>query len=74
MQVERQLQKSTDYGFVDVAHKFVKRVQSMITAGRQPFARAEVETSSEWRTLCDYQSQDACAETIFWLEELLKQL
>jgi hypothetical protein len=74
MQVERQLQRFSDHSFVDVAHKFVKRVQSLITAGRQPFARAEVETSNEWRTLCEYQSQDAYAEAVFWLEELLKQL
>jgi hypothetical protein len=74
MQVERQLQKIEDHPFVDLTHKLVKRVQSLITAGRQPFAATEVETSNEWRTLCDYQEQDVYAETLFWLEELLKQL
>ena len=74
MQVERQLQTIEDHQFVDLTHKLVKRVQSLITAGRQPFARTEIETSNEWRTLCDYLEQDSFAETLFWLEELIKQL
>jgi hypothetical protein len=74
MHVEQQLLANEDHQFVDLAHKMIKRIQSLLTLGKQPFARVEIETSDEWKTLCNYQDKDDYGETVFWLEELLKEL
>ena len=51
MQIEKQLHKIEDHQFVELAHQVVKRIQSLINSGTTPFARIEIETSEEWKTL-----------------------
>jgi len=78
MQVEKQLHVIENRQFVGLGHQVVKRVQSLLTAGRSagkiPFARVEVETSDEWKTLRNQEDDEACGEALLWLEELLKEL
>jgi hypothetical protein len=74
MQIEKQLHRIEDRQFVDLAHQVVKRVQSLLTSGNIPFARVEIETSQEWKTLLGQGDNDACCEAILWLEELLGML
>ena len=74
MQIERQLQKIDDHRFVDLAHQMIKRIQAILTSGKIPFARAEIETSKDWKVLCGMASNDLCCEALLWLEELLAKL
>jgi hypothetical protein len=74
MQIERQLQVINDVQFVDLAHQVIKRVQSLRTSVNAQFARFEIETSAEWKTLWSQFENDTYGETLLWLEELLKGL
>ena len=74
MQIERQLQKIDDHRFVDLAYQMIKRIQAILTSGKIPFARAEIETSKDWKVLCGMASNDLCCEALLWLEELLAKL
>jgi serine/threonine protein kinase len=73
LQVEKQLQQIEDHQFVDLAHQLIKRVQSLLTSGKAPFARVEIETSDEWRALCSQDASDAHLESLLCLEELLEE-
>ena len=57
-----------------LAHQVVKRAQTLLTAGKIPFARVEIETSLPWKTLCSQADDEACCEAVLWLEELLTKL
>jgi hypothetical protein len=70
MQIEKQLQKIDVQRFVDLAHQVVKRVQSLLTSGKTPFARVEIESSQEWKALCGLADNEACCDALLWLEEL----
>lgn len=74
LHIERQLQKVEDYEFVDLAHQVVKRVQSLLASGEGGFARVEIETSRQWKTLLGRSSDEACSDVLLWLEELLGSL
>ena len=74
MQIEKQLQKIEDRRFVDLAHQVVKRVQSMLNSGKTPFARLEIESSDEWKTLWSHENNEDCNDVLLWLEELLDEL
>ena len=74
MQVEKQLQRVADREFVDVAHQVVKRVQLLLSCGKIPFARVEIESSDELKSLRGHEDNEACCETLLWLEELLREL
>jgi hypothetical protein len=74
MQIERQLQKIEDGDFVDAVHQVIKRVQSLLGSGSTPYARLEIETSPEWKTLCRRSEDETCGEALLWLEELLQKL
>jgi hypothetical protein len=72
LQVERQLSKVDDRQFVDAAHQVIKRVQAILTSGKVPYARVEIETSQPWKSLQSLSSDDSRCEALLWLEELLK--
>jgi hypothetical protein len=75
IEIEKQLHQIHDHEFVELAHQVVKRIQSLISSGVVPFARMEVETSEEWRTLCGRVDEEAAyEEVLLWLEELLEEL
>jgi serine/threonine protein kinase len=74
MEIERNLRKVEDEQFVDLTHQVVKRVQSLINSGTVAFGRIEIETSQEWKTLCDLVGSEASYEVLLWLEELLGEL
>ena len=60
--------------FVELAHEVVKHVQSLVASERASFARIEVETSDQWRTLRDRAKPGVHDDALFWLEELLETL
>jgi serine/threonine protein kinase len=74
MQIEKQLQKIGDLRFVDLAHQVVKRAQAFLVSGKVPFARAEIETSRDWKTLRCLADDNLRGEALLWLEELLSTL
>ncbi len=74
VQVETHLQRVEDREFVDLTHKLVKRVQSLLTSGNTSYARAEIENSDEWKTLGSRDDNEACCDVLLWLESLLEQL
>ncbi len=74
MQLEKQLQKIEDHRFLELAHQLVKRIQAQLTAGKSPYARLEIETSDQWKSLRQQDTSDACGEVVLWLEELLNLL
>jgi hypothetical protein len=74
MQVEQQLHVNANARFVELAHQVVKRVQSLLMGGPTPFARLDLERSDEWQSLRREAQDDASAEALLWLEELLGQL
>jgi hypothetical protein len=75
IEIERQLHKIEDHAFVELAHQVVKRIQSLINSGTVPFARIEVETSEEWKSLCSQAGDEAEREyVLLWLQELLEEL
>jgi hypothetical protein len=49
-------------------------MQSLMSSGAVPFARVEIESSEEWQTLASQQHNDAQADALLWLEELLIKL
>ena len=69
-----QLQKIEDRKILDTAHQVIRRVATVLDAGKSPYARVEIETSDEWKSLCDEGSNAACDELLFWLGELLEEL
>lgn len=74
MQIEKQLQRIGDHRFVDVAHQVIKRVQSIRNSGKTSFARMEIESSDEWKTLWSHENNEDSYEVLLWLEELLEEL
>jgi hypothetical protein len=75
MEIEKQLHKIQDHAFVEQAHQVVKRIQSLISSRSAQFARMEVETSEEWKTLCsEVEKNPAYEEAQLWLQELLEEL
>jgi hypothetical protein len=74
VQLEKQLETIEDRRFVDLAHLVIKRAQTMLNAGKIPFARIEIENSDEWQTLWRYDRSDDCSAVLLWLEELLEAL
>ncbi len=74
MQLEKQLQRIEDHQFLELAHQLVKRVQSILTSGKTPYARIEIETSNEWKALRSQEDNAACSDALLWLEELLGEL
>jgi hypothetical protein len=73
MEIEKHLHKIELHQFVELSHQVIKRAQSLINSGTQ-FARIEIETSDEWKTLHSQVSDDACGDVILWLEELICEL
>jgi predicted Ser/Thr protein kinase len=74
MQIEKQLQTIADHRFVETTHQVVKRVQSLLNSGKTPYARVEIESSDEWKSLWSHEDSEDCYEVLLWLEELLKEL
>ena len=74
VQIEKSLQKVENHPFVVLAHQVLKRMQAILTSAKIPFARVEMETSKDWKTLCSMGDDDACGESLLWLEELLATL
>jgi hypothetical protein len=74
VQIEKRLQKINDLHFVDLAHRVVKRAQAFLASGKVPFARVEIETGKDWKTLRSMENVDACCEVMLWLEQLLMKL
>ena len=74
MQIEKQLEKIEDHAFRDAGHQVLRRVQSLLNSGRSQFARLEIETGSDFKTLRARQEDEACFEAVLWIEELLKEL
>lgn len=74
MQVEQQLHVIPNARFVELAHHVVKRVQSLLMGNTPPFARLDVQRSDEWQAIRREAQDDASAEALLWLEELLGQL
>lgn len=71
MQIERQLQRISDREFVELAHRVVKRMQSLIDSRSTRFARVEIETSEDWQALRIREANPECTEALLWIEELL---
>jgi predicted Ser/Thr protein kinase len=74
LQIEKQLVKIRDHRFVDLAHQVVKRVRASLNAGRTPFARLEIESHIDWKTLRSYEDKEDCYEALLWVDELLGDL
>jgi hypothetical protein len=74
IQIEKQLVRIDDRRFVDLAHQVVKRVRSSLNSGKTPFARLEIESHIDWKTLWGYENKEDCYEVLLWLEELLDEL
>jgi hypothetical protein len=73
MEIEKHLHKVEFHQFVELSHQVIKRAQSLINSGT-PFARIEIETSEEWKTLRSQDANNACGDVLLWLEELLQDL
>jgi len=74
MQIERQLPRIGEPQFIELAHQVIKWVQSILNSGSAPFARAEIESSHEWKALWSHENNQDCYDVLFWLQELLEML
>jgi hypothetical protein len=75
IEIEKQLHKIENHQFVELAHQVVKRIQSLLSSGNVPYARIEIETSEEWKSLCSQVEEEAgYEEVLLWLQELLEEL
>ncbi len=74
LQIEKQLQKTKDRQVLDLVHQVVRRVQSLLNTGQTRFARLEIETSPDYKTLREKTQNDVSGEILLWLDELLHEL
>ena len=74
LQIERQLQKIKDRQVSDLVHQVVRRVQALLNTGQTRFARLEIETSPDYKTLREKAEDEAGGEILLWLDELLREL
>ena len=74
MELERELRMIDNPRFVEVAHQITKRLQSLLSSKKTPYARLEIETSAEWRSLTEEGRAAGYEEVRFWLEEILQEV
>jgi hypothetical protein len=74
VQIEKQLHQLNDLEFVETAHRFVKRVQSLFSADKSTLTLLELENSPLWKSLAEYSERPEYSDALLWLGELLEEL